>query len=345
MKSNLFFYQLPKELIAQKPATPRDRSRLLILNREEKKIKHDFFYNLPKYLTADDVLVFNDTKVYPARLIMNKPTGGRVEILLLKKDKGNYWQALVSGKKRKPGLMLSLKKTSLNCRLLKNAGDYWLIKFNINQKKLWSLIEKFGQTPLPPYIKQTKKFLSEKQIKDAYQTIYAKNNGSVAAPTAGLHFTPELLKKIKKQGTECLFVTLHVGLGTFAPVKEKNIAYHKMHAELAVVDQQTAKKINNLKKQGKRIIAVGTTTTRVLESFANQNGFIKPDKKMTNIFIYPPYKFKITSAMITNFHLPQSTLLMLVSAFAGRTKILNAYRDAIRKKYRFYSLGDAMLIL
>jgi len=389
MKLADFDYNLPKELIAQKPVKPRDHSRLMVLDRKTNVIKHDHFYNLLKYLNKNDVLVFNDTKVFPARLIGKRDkTGGKVEVFLLKKittglpkhchsresgnpekrfldprlrggdkmnafagmtslgqPKGEYWEVLIGNKKKRVGEKIIFNK-NLFCEIIKQLdGSVWLVRFNKTGEALQKLIDKLGQVPLPPYIKTEDQRLTTKKLKEEYQTVYAKYRGSVAAPTAGFHFTKELLKKIKKAGVQIEFVTLHVGLGTFQPVKINDITKHQLHAEWASLDQQTAKRLNQTKIQGRRIIAVGTTTVRVLETlFKIKNSKLIPQSKLINTFIYPGYKFKFIDGMITNFHLPKSTLLMLVSALAGRKKILQAYEIAKRKKYRFYSFGDVMLI-
>lgn len=372
MKLSLFNYNLPKELIAQTPAQPRDTSGLLVYDSNTHGITNDRFFNLPKYLRPSDVLVFNNTKVFPARLIMRKPAirqahgalqgGGKIEIFLLKEVKPYFWECLVGGR---VGTALELSKTrtgrdlslhGLKGQILKKFGDgRYLIKFNLTGKKFIDFIEKHGETPLPPYIKipaSPAGRQDNKNIKKQYQTIYAKYFGSVAAPTAGFHFTKKLLAHLKKIGVAEEFVTLHVGLGTFQPVKVDQIEKHKIHPELAFIDKKTCDFLNAAKKQGRRIIAVGTTSARTLEAATDKNGKLKPIKKEVNIFIYPGYKFKFVDALITNFHLPKSTLLMLVSAFLGQKKNKNfgikamqkIYATAVKKKYRFYSFGDAMLI-
>lgn len=343
-------FDLPAKLIAQKPAHPRDAARLMVLNKATGGISHRRFFDLPEILGAGDALVFNDSKVIPARLIGKKETGGRMEVFLLNKIKDNArdssasprligfgrndnaWQCLIKGK-IKPGQKIYLTKKIFAEPLEKIDDKVWLVKFNAPDKKLFAL----GETPLPPYIKNKSK-LSD------YQTVYAKELGSVAAPTAGLHFTKALIGKLKKKGVQIEYVTLHVGLGTFLPVETENILEHKMHSELAEIDKDTAKRLNQAKTAGKRIIAVGTTAARTLESCAIANSKIKPQKIETEIFIYPGYKFRFVDAMITNFHLPKSTLLMLVSALAGKNNIDRAYQEAIKLKYRFYSFGDGMLI-
>ena len=364
MKLSAFDYNLPKELIAQEPMKPRDHSRLLILDKKTGKIEHKKFYNIIEYFKKGDVLVMNNSKVFPARLIgKRKNTGGKVEVFLLKKIKDKTWQCLVGGRRARAGLEIEFNK-KLKCILKKdNKDSTWEVEFNLNNKEMMQVIEKIGKVPLPPYIKRVD---SRKQITDSrnYQTVYADENkiGSVAAPTAGFHFTPELIKKLKKKGVQIEYITLHVGLGTFAPVKTDDITKHKMHAEYVEIEKDVLKRIIKAKKEKRRIVAVGTTSVRTLEAVASQfsiftrqastsnfqflNNFqFKNFKKFVNIFIYPGYKFKIVDAMITNFHLPKSTLLMLVSAMAGQDNIKKAYKEAIKKKYRFYSYGDAMFIL
>ncbi len=345
MELNDFNYNLPQQLIAQEPCQPRDHARLLVYDRKLGKTKHDFFYNLTNFLSANDVLVFNNTKVFPARLIGYKDSGGKIEIFLLKKIKYNIWQVLVGGKRKQQGTKIFFNKKLLGTLLKHNPDNTWEIKFNLTGKKFWQVLNKIGQTPLPPYIKKNAK-LSD------YQTIYAKKIGSVAAPTAGFHFTKNLLYKLIKQGVQIEYITLHVGLGTFAPIKTKYISRHHLHAEWVKIDKNTANQLNHAKQQGKRIIAVGTTTVRTLEALTNNNGRIKPANKWINIFIYPGFKFKFIDGLITNFHLPQSSLLMLVAAFLtkaknkrlGINKLHKIYNLAIKKKYRFYSFGDGMYI-
>lgn len=330
-----FDYFLPPELIAQKPTKPRDCSRLMILNRKKQSITHDFFYNLKNYLPKNSVLVANNSRVFPARLFGTKPTGGKIEILLLKKLKRSVWQVVV-GKKTSPGMQISFNK-NLKGTILRKERQLGIIKFNQSTKNFLKILDKFGQAPTPPYIKRIS------NLKE-YQTIYAKKIGSAAAPTAGFHFTRKVMKNLKKNGFQFAFITLHVGLGTFQPVSTEKIEEHKMHAEQTEISSKMAKYLNRAKKQNKKIIAVGTTSARTLESFVKNKKLI-PGKKETNIFIYPGYKFKFIDGLITNFHLPKSTLLMLVSAFAGQKFTKKAYQEAIRKNYRFYSFGDAMLII
>lgn len=322
---NNYNYYLPPELIAQEPMRPRDHSHLIVLDKKKNKIIHDRFYNLAQYLTKGDVLVFNDSKVIPARLFGKKETSGKIEVFLLKQNKNNTWQCLTRGKiKEKQNIIFSKKFIGQIITISKDGTK--IIKFN--KKNILSI----GETPTPPYIKKRSNL-------KVYQTIYAKKDGSVAAPTAGFHFTNKLLTNLKKKGVQLEYVTLHVGLGTFAPVKTTDITKHQMHSELAMIDNKTSQRLMKAKKEKRRIICVGTTAVRTLESLNLKSG-----TKWTDIFIYPGYQFKNINAMITNFHLPKSTLLMLVCAFAGTNKIKKAYQEAINKKYRFYSFGDAMLI-
>lgn len=351
MKTKLFNYNLHKELIAQEPVSPRDACRFLVLDKETKKIKDDKFKNIGNYLNPGDVLVLNNTKVIPARLIghlihEDDSIGRKYEIFLLKDLGEGKWQCLLGGKKRGKGLKVLVKKNFIGKIKKHNPDNTWVIEFNKKGQVLHRLILQLGETPIPPYIKKSGK---NKKIQSDYQTIFAKYEGSVAAPTAGLHFTKRLLAQLEKQGVEIEYVTLHVGLGTFMPVKVEDIRDHKMHKEYFEIKQEVAKKLNKAKQDGRRIIAVGTTSLRALEASAQEitnskHYILNPKSSNTNIFIYPGYKFKFVDSLITNFHLPCSTLLMLVSAMAGRKTILDAYKYAIRKKYRFYSFGDAMLI-
>lgn len=346
-----FNYDLPSELIAQKPVRPRDRSRLLLLDKKNGDIEHRHFFEIIDQFHKGDVLVLNDSKVFPARLLGHKQeTGGGVEIFLHKKIKSAEWECLVGGRV-KEGLKIAFPKSVLTATILKNNQDgTWQVGFNLAGDRFWQAIEKIGLVPLPPYIKRDKKMASDK---NNYQTVFADPHkvGSAAAPTAGLHFTKSLLKKIRAKGVKIETVTLHVGLGTFAPVKTEKITEHKMHSEFAEISARTAKDILTAKKAGNRIIAVGTTSCRTLESadwkkFTAQfkAGRLKPQAFWTEIFIYPGYKFKAVDALITNFHLPKSTLLMLVSALAGKSHIDEAYRQAVSSGYRFFSYGDAMFI-
>ena len=374
MLTSQFDYNLPKTLISQKPIKPRDQARLLILDRKTKTLSHKKFYNLIDFLEKGDALVLNNSKVIPARLIGRKKTGGKMEIFLLNKISpclrgsrsdgqeraereslnatlgafgaaqergrkaegvGENWSVLIKGK-IKAGQKIILPKKIIATIISQEkiaAQTTWTVKFNCNNKKLFSI----GQTPTPPYIKQKSNLMD-------YQTVYAKTDGSVAAPTAGLHFTKNRLNKLKNKGVKIEYITLHVGLGTFAPVKTERIENHKMPGELAVLDKITADRLNKIKKMGHKIIACGTTTVRTLEAFADKDGKLIPQKKWVDIFIYPGYKFKFVEAIITNFHLPKSTLLMLISAFANQKTIMKAYQEAVNKKYKFYSFGDAMLI-
>lgn len=335
-----FYYELPPELIAQQPLKDRASSRLLVLNKNTGEIEHKTFKDILNYLKKGDCLVLNDTKVLPARLIgQKKQTGANVELLLLTRKDLDKWETLVKpGKKAKVGDRIVFGDGKLEAEILEVIeGGNRIVQFYYNGV-FEQILDELGQMPLPPYITQ------QLQDKNRYQTVYAKQQGSAAAPTAGLHFTPELLEQIKQKGVDIAFVTLHVGLGTFRPVKEQNILDHQMHSEYYVVEKQQADIINNAKKAGGRIIAVGTTSTRTLESIADENGLIKPCSGWTNIFLYPPYHFKTIDCLITNFHLPESTLIMLVSALAGRENVLNAYAVAVAEKYRFFSFGDAMFI-
>lgn len=342
MKTALFDYDLPKNLIANAPSEPRDQARLLIYNKKTEKTEHLKFFNVINYLNSGDVLVLNDSKVMASRLRGTKTSGGAVELLLLKKVSGKTWETMIRGKRLKLGQILQFKQ-GLQCTLMeKTSPTTWVVRFNFSGQKLANLIEKYGQVPIPPYIKTN---LTENKLKKHYQTVYAKQLGSAAAPTAGLHFTNQLISKLKKQGVKIVYLTLHVGLGTFAPVKAANIKDHPMHAEYVSISKATIKTLQQAKQTKNRIIAVGTTSIRALEALADE--IMTNDqaiKKNVNIFIYPGYKFKLVDAIITNFHLPQSTLLMLVSAFVTRPKILKLYQQAIKMKYRFYSFGDAMFI-
>ena len=309
----------------------------MVINRQKKKIETKRFTDIINYLKPNDVLIFNDTKVFPARLIMKrKETGGKIEIFLLNQIKPYVWSCLVGGNRRKEGLEAELGK--IKAKLIKYKPDKtWEVKFNLTGKKLMDEVFKVGTTPTPPYIKEVASAAR-------YQTTYARRLGSVAAPTAGFHFTPSLIKKIQQKGIQTLFVTLHVGLGTFEPIKSDTIEKHQLHAELAEINAHTAKQLNQAIQDKKRIIAVGTTSTRTLEGFIKNKNF-QAHKKWINTYIYPGYKFKVVDAMITNFHLPQSSLIVLVSAFAGKSLIMKAYKKAIKEKYRFYSFGDGMFIL
>ncbi len=326
-----FDYYLPAELIGQEPIKPRDQARLLVLNKKSGRIFHNQFCDLPDILKPGDVLVFNNSKVIPARLIGKKETGGGIEIFLLSKTGNRKWNCLIRGKAQS-GLSVGISKKIKATVLNKETDGVWAVQFNVSDRELF----KAGKTPLPPYIKK------ESELDD-YQTVYAKKQGSVAAPTAGLHFTKPLLAKLKKQGIQIEFVTLHVGLGTFAPVKTDYIEEHKIHSEYGEIDKATAKRLNEAKEEGRRIIAVGTTSVRTLEAHC-EAGKVKSGGKWIDIFIYPGYKFNFVDSIITNFHTPKSTLLMLVSAFSSKKLINKAYQEAIKEKYRFFSFGDGMMI-
>lgn len=341
-----FDYYLPNKLIASKPASPRDSSRFLVLNKYKATIQHEFFNQLPNFLKRGDVLVLNNTKVIPARLIGKKETGGKIEILLLHQIDDGLWEVLLN-RKVKVGSKITITNNfwgeiiSLPTKNLK-----WKIKFNIKNNNFKKYLNRYGEVPLPPYIKIKEQKNSRAKNKNSYQTVYANPNkeGSVAAPTAGLHFTKRLINRLKKKGIQFEYVTLYVGLGTFEPVRTKNVTKHKMHSELVEIDQSTLKNIAKAKKEERRIIAVGTTTARALESLPQKINTRSEYKKWVDIFIYPGYKFKHVDALITNFHLPKSTLLMMVSAFAETDLIKKAYQEAIKNRYRFYSYGDAMFI-
>lgn len=340
MKTSDFDYYLPEELIAQTPLEPRDSSRLLVYDRKADKVYHEHFFDIKKYLKKGDVLVRNNTKVLPARMFGYTPNGGKVEVLLLKRFNLTDWEVLVKpGKKAKPGAMLVLSD-ELSLEVLETIEESGSrkVKFNFNGV-FEDIISRIGEMPLPPYI--TEKLKNQER----YQTVYAKTDGSAAAPTAGLHFTDKLLEEIKEMGVEIVDVLLHVGLGTFRPVKTDDILSHHMHSEYYEISKESAEKINKAKKEGRRIIAVGTTSVRTLESAADDNGLVKEIKDNTEIFIFPPYKFKCVDALITNFHLPKSTLVMLVSALSTREKTLELYNQAVSEKYRFFSFGDSMFII
>ena len=340
MNINEFDYKLPEELIAQTPLKNRSDSRLLILNKNNGNIKHEQFKNIINYLNKDDVLVLNDTKVIPARLIGSKEeTNATIELLLLKDLGDKKWECLARPAKRLHiGTIISFGEGLLKAKVI-NKLDEGIIHVEFLYLGIFlEILDKLGEMPLPPYIKE------KLEDKDRYQTVYAKNLGSAAAPTAGLHFTKELLKKIEEKGITLCYITLHVGLGTFRPVEVKNILEHHMHSEYYIMDKKTADLLNNAKKSNRRIVAVGTTSTRVLETVISKYNKFKECSGNTDIFIYPGYKFKAIDALITNFHLPKSTLVMLVSALAGRKNILNAYNEAIKERYRFFSFGDSMFI-
>ena len=339
MKLSEFDYYLPEELIAQTPIEKRDESRLMVLDKNTGKIEHKVFKDIIDYLEPGDCLVRNNTKVIPAKLYRKKETGANVEVLLLKNIEGDIWEAMVRpGNKLHVGAKVIFGDGLLKAEILESLPDGTRkVKFSYNGI-FNEILDQIGLMPLPPYIHESLK------DNDRYQTVYAKFNGSAAAPTAGLHFTEDLLKKIEEKGVDIANVTLHVGIGTFRPVKEENIENHHMHTEHYYIKQEDADKINKAKQNKKRVIAVGTTSCRTIETIADEKGFVKPCEGDTGIYIYPGYKFKCLDALITNFHLPESTLLMLVSALAGRENILNAYNTAVKEKYRFFSFGDAMFI-
>lgn len=341
MKTSDYFYNLPEELIAQTPLEKRDSSRLLVLNRENGNIEHRHFYDILEYLNEGDCLILNDSRVLPARLYgTKKGTGARVEFLLLTQKQNKVWECLAGpGKKAKEGTEFVFGNGIMTGRVLEvlENGNR-VVEFEC-EDNFFAALDKLGEMPLPPYI--TKKL----QDKERYQTVYSRELGSAAAPTAGLHFTDELLEKARAKGIKIGFVTLHVGLGTFRPVKAEDISQHKMHSEHYEVPQETADLIKETKANGGRVISVGTTSCRTLESVARDYGEIKACDGWTDIFIYPPYQFKILDGLITNFHLPESTLIMLVSAFAGYDNVMNAYKIAVEERYRFFSFGDAMLII
>ena len=340
MEKSLFYYELPEELIAQDPLTDRSSSRLMVLDKSDGHIEHKIFRDITGYLNPGDCLVLNDTKVIPARLLgAKKDTGGAVEILLLKRLSADSWECLVRpGKKMRRGAEVEFGDGMLTGRITDQKDDgNRIVEFKYDGI-FEEILDKLGTMPLPPYI--THKLADPTR----YQTVYAKYDGSAAAPTAGLHFTPELLKEIEDKGIRIAYVTLHVGLGTFRPVKEDDILDHKMHSEWYEVTKETADIINSAKASGGRIICVGTTSTRTIESVADDSGAVHPGTGETDIFIYPGYRFKALDALITNFHLPESTLVMLVSALAGRENVLNAYKCAVEERYRFFSFGDAMFI-
>lgn len=341
MKTSDFFYELPEELIAQDPLEDRTASRLLVLDRKEDKLEHKIFSDVVDYLSPGDCLVINNTRVIPARLIGEKEgTGGKVEILLLKRLKNDIWETLVKpGKKLRPGARVIFGDGRLKAEIMEIAEEgNRLVKFYY-EGIFEEILDSLGEMPLPPYI--THKL----EDKEMYQTVYAKFNGSAAAPTAGLHFTNKLLEEIRQKGIKIASVTLHVGLGTFRPVKVEDVNNHHMHTEWYEVNKEAAEIINETKKNGGRVICVGTTSCRTIESVADENGMMSAKTGETDIFIYPGYKFKVMDGLITNFHLPESTLVMLVSAFAGKERVLSAYETAVKEKYRFFSFGDAMLII
>ncbi len=339
LKKSDFYYDLPEELIAQTPAEPRDSSRLLVYHRDTRQLEHKIFRDVIDYLKAGDVLVVNRTRVLPARVYAHTEHGGAVEVLLLKRLDLTRWEVLVRpGRKCRPGAHLIVnEELSLRVLSVTDSGER-IVEF-MYDGTFEDILSRVGTMPLPPYIHEK---LTDPE---RYQTVYSKENGSAAAPTAGLHFTPELLERIRAKGVEIAEVLLHVGLGTFRPVKEENVLDHKMHSEYFEISAEAAEIVNRAKKEGRRVICVGTTSVRTVETVADEHGFLRPCKGNTEIFIYPPYKFKCADALITNFHLPESTLLMLVSALCSREEIMRVYKTAVEERYRFFSFGDAMLIL
>lgn len=339
MKTSDFYYDLPQDLIAQTPVEPRDSSRLMVVNRQKNSIEHKHFYDIIDYLQEGDCLIANNSRVLPARIYGTRSTGAKVEFLLLKQVRTNVWECLVKpGKKAREGAEFTFGDI-MSCKVLEVLEDGNRIVEFYCDENFYSALDKVGQMPLPPYITE------ELKDRERYQTVYSKELGSAAAPTAGLHFTPQLMKKIEEKGIKIGYVTLHVGLGTFRPVKVDDVTQHKMHSEHYELPLETAQLINETKANGGRVIAVGTTSCRTLESVAtNHNGVVVPCEGFTDIFIYPGYNFKVLDGLITNFHLPESTLIMLVSAFADYDTIMSAYHAAVKEKYRFFSFGDAMLI-
>jgi len=352
----LYDYELPKELIAKYPVEPRDSSRLMVLNRKNQSIKHDYFYNLPNYLEEGDLLILNNTKVIPARLLGKKRTGGRVEVLLNRKlPNENRWLALLGGKKIKPGLEVFIGDGSLKATVVRQVeGPLFEVELTAAGGTVMEKIYQFGKIPIPPYLEREEETID----RERYQTIFAQKEGSVAAPTASLHFTDRVFERLCQKGVNVAYLTLHVGLGTFKPIKVQNVLEHKVDPEYIEVPSETVEKIKETKARGKRVIAVGTTVVRSLESLASLAAeryeeknlkevwkFLEPFKGFTDLYIHPLYKFKVVDAMVTNFHLPRSSLLVLVATFAGRDFVMKAYKEAMEKGYRFYSYGDAMLIL
>ena len=339
MKTHDFYYDLPEELIAQTPLLQRDSSRLLVLDRESGHVTHRHFYDILEYLKPGDCLVMNDSRVLPARLLGHRPTGGAVEVLLLRDLGDKKWECLCKpGRKMQPGNEVIFGNGELTATVMEVLDDgNRVVEFHYEGIFL-EVLERLGKMPLPPYIK------AELADQERYQTVYSREVGSAAAPTAGLHWTPELLDKAREMGVKTAFVTLHVGLGTFRPVKAEEITDHHMHSELCMLSAETADILNETKRNGGRVICVGTTSCRTLESLVNEYGTFEEKSKWTEIFIYPGYTFKAMDGLITNFHLPESTLVMLVSAFAGRENVLAAYNEAVKERYRFFSFGDAMFI-
>ncbi|MBR6723278.1 tRNA preQ1(34) S-adenosylmethionine ribosyltransferase-isomerase QueA [bacterium] len=346
MNISEFDYELPENLIAQMPADKRQNSKMLVLNKQNKTIEHKHFFDIVDYIDSNSILVLNNTKVLPARLYGTKDTGAKIEVFLLEAKENKNWSCLIKPSKRvKPDTIITISE-ELKVRPIKRLEDdgEWLVELIYNGE-LFDILHKVGNIPLPPYIERKLKADELKQFDmERYQTVYAKDEGSVAAPTAGLHFTEEILQKLKDKGVEIAYVTLNVGLGTFRPVKCDNVLDHKMHSETFEITQEAAEQINKAKANGKKLVAVGTTTVRTLETAFQKLGCIKACNDHSELFIYPPYEFKVVDELITNFHLPKSTLLMLVSALAGKEFIFKAYNEAIQNEYRFFSYGDCMLI-
>lgn len=342
MKTSDFYYDLPQELIAQTPIEPRDQSRLMVVDKNTGEVTHKIFKDLIDYLNPNDCLILNDTRVIPARIYgVKKETGAVVEFLLLKQSENNVWECLCKpGKRAKIGTEFVFGEGLVECEVVDITDDgNRKIQFKCDLKEIYTILDKIGKMPLPPYITE------ELKNGERYQTVYSRELGSAAAPTAGLHFTKELLKRIEQKGIKIGYVTLHVGLGTFRPVKVDDVTKHKMHTEHYHISKQTADLINKTKANGGRVISVGTTSTRTLESVATKNGCICEDEDDTSIFIYPGYEFKCIDGLVTNFHLPESTLIMLISAFAGYDNVMNAYKIAVDERYRFFSFGDACLFI
>ena len=340
MKTSDFDFYLPEELIAQHPLEKRDYSRLMVLDKATGEIEHKHFYDVLDYLNEGDTLVLNNTRVMPARLIGEKvESGGKIEFLLLKRIEGDKWECLAKpGKRAKIGAEFTFGNGKLKCKVVDIVEEgNRIIEFSYDGI-FEQVLDELGEMPLPPYITE------RLDDRERYQTVYSKEQGSAAAPTAGLHFTKELLEKLKEKGVNIAYVTLHVGLGTFRPVKVDDVNEHVMHSEFYHLEEEDAKIINETKKRGNKIISVGTTSTRTLETIGDENGFVKAQSGWTNIFIYPGYEFKVVDKLITNFHLPESTLIMLVSALAGKEKVMNAYNEAVKERYRFFSFGDSMII-
>ncbi len=340
MKTSDFYYDLPQELIAQTPLEDRSSSRLLVVDKKNGELSHKHFHDITDYIQEGDCLVVNDTRVIPARLYgVKEGTGGKIEFLLLTRKEQDVWEVILKpGKKAKPGARFVFGDGLLTAEILDVVNDgNRLVRFYYDGL-FENVLDTLGEMPLPPYI------TAQLEDKERYQTVYSKHSGSAAAPTAGLHFTPELMDKLRQKGVKFAYVTLHVGLGTFRPVKVDDVENHKMHSEFYVMNKETAELINETKKSGGRIISVGTTSTRVLETLADENGFVHEATGWTDIFLYPPYRFRCPDCLITNFHLPESTLMMLVSAFSSKEIIMNAYKEAVDEKYRFFSFGDAMFL-